>query len=182
VVLASALSLRRTALAALAAAALACAAPAGADAAQTIEVGRGGFVVELGSLDIRKGATLADATRAFGRPSRVSPGEDVCVVRWSRLKLVTRFTSFGGVSDFCTQGFLQTAVTHSRRWRTWKGLRVGMPTSQVRERHPKARFRRGRWVLASQSVLGGSPSPTVEAMVRGGRVSGFSLWVGAAGD
>jgi hypothetical protein len=175
-------AVRRAALAALIAPALLGAAPAAANAALTIDVGRGGFVVRLGSLDIRTGAMLADATRAFGRPSRVSPGDDVCVVRWSRVKLVTRFTSFGGVSDFCRQGFLQTAVTHSRRWRTWKGLRVGMPTSQVRERHPKARFRRGRWVLASQSVLGGTPSPTVEAMVRGGRVSGFSLWVGAAGD
>jgi len=172
----------RAALAALIASALRCALPAGASAALTIDVGRGGFVVKLGALDIRRGAMLDDATRAFGRPSRVTPGDDVCVVRWSRLRLVTRFTSFGGVSDFCAQGFLQTAVTHSRRWRTWKGLRVGMPTSQVRERHPKARFRRGRWVLATQSVLGGGPSPTVEAMVRGGRVSGFSLWVGAAGD
>jgi hypothetical protein len=106
----------------------------------------------------------------------------VCAVRWRRLRLVTKFTSFGGVQDFCNQGFLQTAVTHSRRWRTWEGLRVGMPTSSVRTRHPGARFRRGRWVLAAQSVIGTGASPTVEALVRGGRVSGFSIWVGGAGD
>jgi hypothetical protein len=57
-----------------------------------------------------------------------------------------------------------------------------MPTSRVRELHRGARFRGGRWVLASESVIGTGPSPTVSALVRGGRVSGFSIWVGGAGD
>jgi hypothetical protein len=40
----------------------------------------------------------------------------------------------------------------------------------------------GKWVLATQSVFGNDPAPTVSAHVRGGRVRALSLFIGAAGD
>ncbi|MEA2272260.1 MAG: hypothetical protein QOI98_968, partial [Solirubrobacteraceae bacterium] len=39
-----------------------------------------------------------------------------------------------------------------------------------------------KWVLATQSVFGPEPAPTVSALVRRGRVYALSLFVGAAGD
>jgi len=48
--------------------------------------------------------------------------------------------------------------------------------------HSDARFERGKWVLASQTVFGSEPAPTVSALVHGGRVTALSLFVGAAGD
>jgi hypothetical protein len=141
-----------------------------------------GFVVRLGPLNVKRAPYLRNARAAFGRPSRVRPVRGACKVRWGRLRLDATFTSFGGVTDFCRQGFLQTAVLRSSVWRTWAGLRVGMASSRVRELHRRARFERGKWVLASQTRYGPEPSPTVSALVRDGRVVALSLWVGAAGD
>lgn len=104
-----------------------------------------------------------------------------CKVRWSRLELVATFTSFGGITDYCGQGLFQAAVVRSRIWRTWAGLRVGMRSSRVTALHRNARFTEGKWVLRTQSAIG-SGSPTVSAIVRGGRVVALSLWIGAAGD
>jgi hypothetical protein len=57
-----------------------------------------------------------------------------------------------------------------------------MRSSRIPELHPDAEFTRGKWVLATQSVFGSEPSPTVTAHVRGGRVRALSLFIGAAGD
>jgi hypothetical protein len=147
-----------------------------------ISVDRQGFVDRLGPLRPHSHPYPRDARLAFGRPSSQRAGRGVCRLRWSALKLSTLFTSFGAISDFCRDGLLQTAVVRSKIWRTWKGLRVGMRSSRVPGLHRDARFEHGKWVLATQSVFGSEPSPTVSALVHGGHVTALSLFVGSAGD
>ena len=148
----------------------------------TIRVDSRGFVSRLGPLHPLRHPFLRDARAAFGMPTSVRSSRGECRARWAQLKLKALFTSFGGISDFCGEGRFQTAVVRSPTWRTWKGLRVGMRSSRIPELHPKARFTRGKWVIATQSVFGSTPSPTVTAHVRGGRVRALSLFIGAAGD
>jgi hypothetical protein len=163
-------------------AACALAAPAAAAKSYRISVDSRGFVSRLGPLRPQAHPFPRDARAAFGRPSSQRAGRGVCRIRWPRLKLSTLFTSFAAITDFCRDARLQTAVVKSSVWRTWKGLRVGMRSSRVRELHRDARFEHGKWVLASQSVFGSEPSPTVSALVHRGKVTALSLFVGAAGD
>ncbi|MEA2272242.1 MAG: hypothetical protein QOI98_950 [Solirubrobacteraceae bacterium] len=141
-----------------------------------------GFPVRLGPLKVQQHPFVRDAESAFGRASSTRPVRGACKVRWSRLKLNATFTSFGAITDFCRDARFQTAVLRSSVWQTWKGLRVGMASSRVLELHRNAKFDRGKWVLATQSVFGPEPAPTVSALVRRGRVYALSLFVGAAGD
>lgn len=168
----------------LAAVVLVFAAPAAAvaPAAFRIATNKEGFPVRLGPLAATSGPHVRDAVAAFGRASSVRPGRGICVARWNGLGLKLLYTSFGGISDFCRDGLLQTAVIRSSRWVTWAGLRVGMRSSRVPELHRNAKFQRGKWVLATQDVFGSEPSPTVSALVRDGRVVALSLFVGRAGD
>jgi hypothetical protein len=141
-----------------------------------------GFVVRLGPLHVQQDPLLRDAIGVFGRPSETKPVPGACKVWWPRLGLRATFTSFAAISDFCAQGRFQAATIRSSKWRTWAGLRVGMRSSRVAQLHHNAVFTAGKWVLATQDVIGSGPSPTVSALVRGGRVRALSLWVGAAGD
>ena len=171
--------LRRTVLLALVVALV----PAAASARSlTIRINSDGFVSRLGPLHPLRHPFLRDARAAFGTPTSVRASRGECRARWAPLRLKTLFTSFGGISDFCGEGRLQTAVVRSRVWRTWKGLRVGMRSSRIPELHPAAEFTRGKWVIATQSLFGSEPAPTVSAHVRGGRVRALSLFIGAAGD
>jgi hypothetical protein len=142
----------------------------------------GGFVVRVGPLKVKSHPYLRDAVRAFGQPTSVRPGNGYCRARWRALGLTATFTSFGGISDFCGQGFFQAAVLRSSVWRTWAGLRVGMRSTRISDLHHDAEFIAGKWVLATQDVYGSDPSPTVSAIVSRGRVAALSLWVGGAGD
>ena len=157
--------------------------PAEAAVAKTYGITtQGGFVVRMGPLKVKSHPYLRDAVAAFGQPTSVTPGRGECTARWSALRLTALFTSFGGISDFCRQGLLQAAVVRAPVWRTWAGLRVGMRSTRVPELHHDAEFTGGKWVLATQDVIGSGPSPTVSALVHAGRVTALSLWVGSAGD
>jgi hypothetical protein len=166
---------------AVAVASLLTVAPAGSKS-YTIKVDSRGFVSRLGPLRPQTHPFPRDARAAFGRPSSQRTGRGTCRPKWAALKLSALFTSFAAISDFCRDARLQSAVLRSKLWRTWKGLRVGMRSSRVRELHVNARFERGKWVLASQTLFGSEPSPTVSALVHDGRVIALSLFVGAAGD
>jgi hypothetical protein len=172
---------RRLVLALVATCALTCA-PAAHSRTYRISVDHQGFVSRLGPLRPHSHPYPRDARAAFGRPTSQHAGRGVCRLRWSRLKLSTLYTSFGAISDFCRDGLFQTAVVRSSVWRTWKGLRVGMRSTRVRELHRDARFERGKWILATQSVFGSEASPTVSALVHDGRVTALSLFIGSAGD
>ena len=157
----------------------------------TVRVSFQGYITHFGPLrpETQNGATLARASAVFGDPTSVAPvgnGANACRVRWSGLRLRTLFANFGSATA-CSERFfrLQTATVRSRRFRTWRGLRVGDASSSIRRKHPGAVFRGNRWIIVSGVPRVGEPDqaiPTIEAIVSGGRVRVLRFWVGGAGD
>jgi hypothetical protein len=135
------------------------------------------------------GGRLMDATAAFGPATRIAPigtGAEACRVEWSPLKLRATFANFGG-ADPCgaETGRLAYATIRSRRFRTARDLRVGDPSSTIKEKYPKAEFKRNVWVVMKADYPIGAdpgPIPTIEATVRRGRINVLRLYVYAAGD
>jgi hypothetical protein len=166
-------------------------AAAPASAAYTIRTNADGQITKIGDLRTRGGQppTFDRATAVFGRPTRVAPvgnGGEACTIEWSMLKLRTTFANFGG-GRACApaEGVLQRATTRSRKFRTAKDLRVGDPSSTIKEKYPKARFRRNVWQIVTAPNPAGEESTeiaTIEATVKKGRIEVLRLWIGAAGD
>jgi hypothetical protein len=183
----------------VAAGVLAVSAPAAQGRSFTIETGKYG-VRQLGPLSTRStpsyAPTVGQARRAFGRPSNLFPSSSSsCVGKWRRLGLRILFASFDSpTSPICGRGIAQSfTIERSRKWRTWKGLRIGMDGAQLERRHPRARwvdddpgYPDGWWLRSSVSPYGAGDvrTPVLAATVRGGagRVHAFFGWIGAAGD
>ena len=150
-----------------------------------------GQVTSIGAMKTNGTPTLTRAIRAFGNPSRKRlVGREVCVVDWNALGLRAHFVNLG-VSrpgqTTCTAGVgkLQTATIRGTGFRTQRGLKVGDSTARLRELHPGARLRDRSWWLATASNPFGEPGDRmaiVRANTKGGAVSSFVLWIGAAGD
>ena len=164
----------------------------------TIEANKSA-VTKLGPFKTRNTAhyrpTLARAIRAFGRPSSRFQRHGGCIARWKRLGLRIDFYNFGGSSLApCDPGFgyaQSVAMKRSRKWRTWKGLRIGMSEEQLLDRHPLAEwvedhdyYPDGWWLRQNYSPFGdGAYYPVVSAQVGGRfRVKRFEGWIGAAGE
>jgi hypothetical protein len=146
-------------------------------------------VTRIGTFQPRRDATVGAAVRAFGRPSSRKQVGEGCQVDWRKLRLRIYFASFDAFAPGLTTcsssvGLAQSFTVRGHRFRTWKGLRPGDPSSTVLDRHPNARFRRGSWWLRTADSRFGSDSdfPVVEALVSGGRVGVLRGWVGAAGE
>ena len=161
-----------------------------ASAAYTVRT-KEGAITRIGPMKTVgvNGGRVMDATAAFGPASSIAPigpaGSEACRIRWRALKLRATFANFG-TGDPCgaETGRLQLATVRSRRFRTRRGLRVGDRSATIAEKHPRARFRRNRWIVSRTRSPFGDPGriPTIEAFVRDGRVEILRLWVGAAGD
>ena len=138
--------------------------------------------------------TLDVATSKFGRPSnvfRVRGGG--CVAKWKQLGLRIEFWSFS-VADDCDGGLAQSfSIERSRKWVTWRGLRITMTETQLLDRHPRATWERairgtpkGWWLKTAYSPYGdGSPYPVISAHLRHGdtgRVDSLRGWIGSAGE
>jgi hypothetical protein len=183
----------------LAALAASLVAPQAHAASFTIETGN--FrVKQLGPLKTSSNRTYAPTIRraisAFGQPSN-SFSNGGCVVKWKRLGLRIVFANFSGdPRGIChpdvgrAQSF---TIERSQKWRTWKGLRVGMPEDRVLELHPYADwaddsrfYDQGYWLRWNYSPFGdGSEYPVLAAHLRNGytgRVRSFSGWIGSAGE
>ncbi len=152
--------------------------------------GLGGSVTRLGAFRVRRDPTIRGAQRVFGRPSsRRLDRSGTCTVAWRRLRLRIYFANFGGTlpgQTTCTStvGRAQSFVVRGRRFETWRGLRVGDPSREVLDRHPRAQFLQGRWWLTfAESPYGdGGEYPSLYATVSGGRVNALKGWIGAAGE
>src|SRR5688500_11197912 len=126
-----------------------------ASAAYTIRT-KEGAITRIGPMKTvgAKGGRVMDATAAFGPASSIAPigpsDSEACRIEWRALKLRATFANFG-LGDPCgaETGRLQVATVRSRRFRTRRGLRVGDPSSAIAEKHPRARFRRNRWVVST---------------------------------
>jgi hypothetical protein len=145
-----------------------------------------GVVRAIGDFRPARNPRLGAAIRAFGEPSGTSGGGEICRVRWADLGLRIVFQNFGGV-DSCepSGGRAQKAVVAGdRRWRTKRGLRIGNGVDRLERLYPRAR-RTPRGFRLAQGILPfGTPVPyaVLGARVNGGRVRGFTLFIGAAGD
>lgn len=141
---------------------------------------------------------IGAATRAFGAPSNLYPnGSGGCVVKWKRYGLRIEFYNFGGdTRGTCHPevGLAQSfTIEDSRRWRSWKGLRIGIPEADVEYYHAWAEWHNGGrfndpgyWLRSQLSPFGnGNEYPIVAAHLRHdfyGKVYRFSGWIGAAGE
>jgi hypothetical protein len=149
-----------------------------------------GMVARIGAFRTRRDPTIRAAIRVFGRPSsrRRDGNNKICMTQWRRLRLRIVFANFGAAplrQSVCSDSIslAQSFTARGRRFRTWRGLRVGQRSSMISRRHPSAEFRRHTWWLRTAvSPIGGRDEyPVVDAIVSGGRVRALRGWVGAAG-
>lgn len=160
-----------------------------------------GFLVQRGGA--LPDVTLRRAIRAWGPPSRLGrPGggrRASCTARWTRPAVVVDLANFGLAppgQSACTPrlGKTQQVRTTGARWRTDRGLRVGDGQARIRDLYPRAVRRSfptlGRlWLLFPRETvcIGVCDTPTVLVSpvlvdTRAGRVAGFRLLVGGAGE
>lgn len=149
-----------------------------------------GHVTRIGPWAMRT-ASIARARQVFGPPSStdvVRPGfngDGDCVQTWGPIGLKAVFTTLGIFPGTCNPGrVLYFATITSRRWQTWRGLRIGDNTSLIRH-EPRTTFHGGVWWLATAYRPWGTepgPEPTVMAIPHNGRISAFRLVVRAQGE
>ncbi len=89
-----------------------------------------------------------------------------CTVPWAHSGLTVVFA--GSKRCGANQAMRVATITPRGEWRTWAGLRVGDPVSQIRARHPHATAHDGVWCL---------PSAAVAAVIRAGRIQSFRMTV-----
>lgn len=138
----------------------------------------------IGSFGRGAHVTIPAAIRVFGSPSsrKFNGKRAACQVDWHRLRLRIYFVNYGG-GNACQDGAVSSFVARGSRFRTWEGLRPGMDSSEVPERHSSAAFRNGRWVLRSHYI--GACCGTVEsvvARVQSGRVRTIEGIIAAGGE
>jgi hypothetical protein len=171
------------------AAGLATAAPAGARPfvieARGSETGLG-VVRAIGDFRPARNPKLRAAIRAYGEPTSRNGGGEICRVRWAQLGVKITFQNFGGV-DSCEPGggrAQKAVVRGDRPWRTAKGLRLGDRVAKLERLYPRARRTSRGFRLAEGILPFGRPVrySVLGARTSGGRVTAFTLFIGAAGD
>jgi len=145
-------------------------------------------VTQLGRF--RTSSDLGHAIHAFGKPSsrhHVTSYKTQCHVAWRKLKLRIEFVNYGG-SDACTKhgGQAQSfSIGYEKRWRTSRHLRVGQSVKRLKHRYRHAR-RHGSeyWLKTGYSPFaGGHNYAVLAARTHHLRwISGFSGWIGSAGE
>jgi hypothetical protein len=145
-----------------------------------------GVVRAIGDFKPARGPTLGAAIRAFGEPSSRRGGGEICRVRWAALGVRITFQNFGGVDSCRPRGgrAQKAVVTGDRPWRTARGLRLGDRAARLRRLHPDARRTARGFRLVEGILPFGRPQPyaVLGARAAGGRVTAFTLFIGAAGD
>jgi hypothetical protein len=153
------------------------------------------FVIEgdakVGAFAVKTDGGLAGAIRAFGRSKLRRTGES-CTATWTQYGLTMNFYNLGGANP-CSPRFgrFSKAVTHGTRWRTDKGLRIGMASTAIRRYYSRATFKRGLrfywpsgwWLVTRRESFGGRGLyPGLLAETRGGKVIAFQVRYPAGGD
>jgi hypothetical protein len=146
---------------------------------------------KIGTFAVQTDGSLAGAIRAFGAPRLRRSGE-ACTATWAAYGLTVSFYNLGGQNP-CTPryGRFSRAITHGPRWRTDKGLRVGLPSSVVRKYYPRAAFHRGLrfywpsgwWLVTRPERFGGTGTyPGLLAVTGNRTVVSFQVRFPAGGD
>jgi hypothetical protein len=148
----------------------------------------------IGGYAVKADGTLAGAIKAFGSPSsKTQPFRSGCNVTWAPYGLTIQFYNLGGADPCAPKGGLfSRAVMHGVRWRTGKGLRVGMQAARVRQVYPRAVWHSGLrgywptgwWLVTRGSPFGGGDTryPGLLAETRNGRVVSLQVRFPAGGD
>jgi hypothetical protein len=145
----------------------------------------------IGSFAVKTDGSLAGAIRAFGQPKLRRTGE-ACSATWAEYGLTMSFYNLGGANPCMPRfGRFSKAIVHGTRWRTDKGLRIGMPSTAIRRYYPRATFRRGLrfywpsgwWLVAHRELFGGGGFyPGLLAETARGKVVSFQVRYPAGGD
>ncbi len=164
----------------------------------------------LGNLELRRrkdSVSLADAIRAFGKPSSCRAGQysGTALARWHSLGVRLRLATLGGLppgKNGCTAPgsiYINVAYVSGSRWQTSLGLRVGSTVDDLRSLYPNAIFKRrplgvlwpapSYWIVhvRERCVIGicNTRYQTVSrlaAHVKSGKVVEFFFPVGAQGE
>jgi hypothetical protein len=150
--------------------------------------------VSIGSFAVKANGTLGGATRAYGEPDSLRKRYGAtCTATWRLYQLTIAFYNLGG-GDPCTPrgGKFSRAIMRGQRWRTSKGLRVGMPSARIQRFYPKAMWHRGFrgywptgwWLVTRPSIYGPDAThyPGLLAETRSGRILSLQVRYPAGGD
>jgi hypothetical protein len=144
-----------------------------------------GVVRAIGDFRPARNPRLGAAIRAYGPTTSRRGGGEICRVRWANIGVRITFQNFGG-ADSCepSGGRAQKAVVDDDRWRTGKGLRIGNRIARLRRLYPDAKRTSRGFRLVEGILPFGEPRryAVLGARVSGGRVSAFTMFIGAAGD
>jgi hypothetical protein len=174
----------------------------GAAQARSYTIDTAYVVTKLGPLKTKSSRhytpTLRKAIRAFGQPANSFRHFGGCVAKWRRLGLRIEFYNLGddGGRPPChpTVGRTQSfTIERSTKWRTWKGLPIGMPEEAVFDHHPTAgwiedheHYPDGYWLRENYSPIGEAGNyPILAAYLHDGDtapVDSFYGWIGSAGE
>jgi hypothetical protein len=153
------------------------------------------FVVQgdarIGTFAVKADGSLASAVRAFGTPRLKRTGE-ACRAVWPAYGLTVSFYNLGGANPCAPRfGRFSRAIMYGTRWRSEKGLRIGMASSEIKRYYPQATFRRGQryfwpsgwWVVTRRERFGGGGFyPGLLAVTANGKVISFHVRYPAGGD
>lgn len=146
---------------------------------------------KIGAFAVKADGSLAGAIRAFGEPRLRRTGE-ACTATWAPHGLTMSFYNLGGANP-CSPRFgrFSKAITHGTRWRTDRGLRIGMASGVIRRYYPRATLKRGLrfywpsgwWLVTRRELFGGGGYyPGLLAETARGRVVSFQVRYPAGGD
>jgi hypothetical protein len=177
---------------------LACVVSAcGATGGDTIRIAAdpyvGAKVVQVGSYFVRRDPTYRGARAAFGpaRSCRLGRSDDA-IATWKQRGIVihlARNSGYPNGHNACmapASAYVDTLLLTGDSWRTERGLRVGDRVDRLHDLYPRASLRQGQWWLEVARGFAGvnapHPYPALAASPRDGRVSSFTLRIGAQGD
>jgi hypothetical protein len=147
------------------------------------------------------GGSLPDAIELFGPPTTWAPQGDICPATWSDLGLEIEFANFGGLDPCGVEGHVGSASVlgleaRQSGWKTQEGATVDISDAELKELYPDLRpaeeattFVPGEpqgdlfTLIDRPSSVGLEGStPTLSARILHGRVIGYEIGVGAAGE
>jgi hypothetical protein len=172
--------------------------PSGGPRGSTIAL-TDGAVAAIGGFDAQGGSFPA-AIEFFGAVSTYTPQGDVCPATWADLGLTIEFANLGGLDPCGPEGRISDARIEGLEaaqvdWHTQEGATVDMAEDRLRKLYPDMHPQEDTTLVPEEPVgelftLVNRPAsagidettPTLSARVSDGRVTGFELAVGAAGE
>ena len=154
----------------------------------------------LAGFDLQ-GGSLPDAIELFGAPTTWAPVGEACPASWADLGLEIEFANLGGLDPCGVEGRVGSASVLGQEakhagWKTQEGATVDISDDELKELYPElgpaeeqTTFVPGEpqgdlftLVDRPSSVGLEGVTPTLSARIRDGRVVGFEIEVGAAGE